>query len=67
MTLVPAYGRDYKNQKSVKEDWNNDKDFIIADLFSGQDGRYINKSDCKAGETHMVRYNGLRNIVAVKA
>jgi len=41
MTLVPAYGRDYKNRKSVKDDWNNNKDFIIADMFSGQDGRYI--------------------------
>jgi len=67
MTLVPAYGRDYKNRKSVKDDWNNNKDFIIADMFSGQDGRYINKADCHPGERHMIRYNKLRNIVEVKA
>jgi hypothetical protein len=34
--VVPAYGRDYKNQASVKADWNADKDF--RDRASG---RYV--------------------------
>lgn len=66
MTLVPAYGRDYRNQKEVLKDWNDEKDFMIADFFSGYDGSYINKPQCKIGEKHMIRYNKLRKIVMVK-
>jgi hypothetical protein len=67
MTLVPAYGRDYKSGKAVKEAWAEGKDFIIADMFSGNDGRAINKADCKSGEIHMVRYKALTQLVQVKA
>lgn len=50
--VVPAYGRDYKNQAAVKEDWNADKDF--RDTVSG---RYINKSGAEAlGLKVIVRY-----------
>ena len=30
MTLVPAYGRDYKSAAAVKADWQAGKDFRIA-------------------------------------
>ena len=30
MTLVPAYGRDYKSAAAVKADWEAGKDFQIA-------------------------------------
>ena len=33
--LVPAYGRDYKNQTEVLADWNANKDFWTADIIHG--------------------------------
>jgi hypothetical protein len=40
LTLIPAYGRDYKSAKAVLADWNDNKDFIINDFkLSG----YVNK------------------------
>jgi hypothetical protein len=30
MTLLPAYGRDYKSKAAVLADWNAGKDFRIA-------------------------------------
>lgn len=59
--VVPAYGRDYKNQKSVKEDWDADKDF--RDTASG---RYINKSGAEAlGLNVIVRYARLLKVMDV--
>ena len=50
--VVPAYGRDYKNQKSVKADWDADKDF--RDTVTG---RYVNKSGAeRLGLKVIVRY-----------
>jgi hypothetical protein len=64
MTLTPAYGRDYKSKKAVLADWEAGKDFIIADITSRWDGKPANKSDL-AGETVMLRYDGLRKITGV--
>ena len=65
MTVIPAYGRDYKSAKAAREDWANGKDFVIADLFSGDDGRYINIQDCKAGQRIGIRYKSLTQQVFV--
>ena len=52
MEVTPAYGRDYKNQKEVKADWDADKDF--RDTVTG---RYINKSGAeRLGLKVIVRY-----------
>jgi hypothetical protein len=64
ITLVPAYGRDYKSKKAVLEDWNNNKDFQIADLFSGEDGRYANKQDLP-DYTVNIRYKNLTQICVI--
>lgn len=64
MTVIPAYGRDYTTQRAVKADWKSGKDFIVADMFSGAHGRYVNKEDAK-GMHIMVRYDKLRKIVNV--
>ena len=58
MTLIPAYGRDYKSAKAVKEDWDANKDFIIADVSSRWNGKPVNKEQLK-GETVGIRYNKL--------
>lgn len=63
LEVVPAYGRDYKNQKTVKEDWNANKDF--KDPWTGS---YINKADAdKMPELNVnVRYDNSRKVVTVK-
>ncbi len=43
VTLLPAYGRDYKTAKDARVDFDADKDFIIADHFSKWDGKPVNK------------------------
>lgn len=65
MTVVPAYGRDYTNAKAVKADWAAGKDFQIADMFSGQDGRYVNKADA-TGLSITARYKGLSQLVKLQ-
>jgi hypothetical protein len=48
MTLTPAYGRDYKSKKGVLKDWDENKDFVINDVY--ESATYINKRDAvKAG------------------
>lgn len=43
ITVVPAYGRDYRSLAAAKADWSEGKDFLIV---SGRDsGRYLNKAD----------------------
>ena len=58
VTVVPAYGRDYKSKKAVLEDYRASKDFRINDMFNPYDGKYINKEDAdNAGLTMNVRYS----------
>jgi hypothetical protein len=66
MKVQPAYGRDYKSAKAVKADFAANKDFVINDLFGGNDGRYVNKQDLNAGDTVTVRFNNQRNVCVVK-
>ena len=66
LTCVPAYGRDYTSAKAVKSDWNAGKDFKICDLFSGEDGRMINKQDGREGEVYNIRYKRLTQICVIK-
>lgn len=67
MTLVPSYGRDYKSGKEVKAAWAAGNDFTIADFFSPDDGRQINKADAKPGDRFMIRYKRLTQVVQVTA
>jgi hypothetical protein len=67
LTVIPAYGRDYKSGKAAREDWLAGKDFRIADMFSGEDGRYINKQDAdQRGITVTLRFNRLAGTVTIK-
>lgn len=50
--VEPAYGRDYRNQKDLKADWQANKDF--RDTASG---KYVNKADAeRLGLKVIVRY-----------
>jgi hypothetical protein len=68
MTLVPAYGRDYTSKRAVLADWNSDRDFIVADLFSQWDGKPVNRQDiADTGETQIqIRYKRLEKIAVVR-
>jgi hypothetical protein len=61
-TLIPAYGRDYKSAKAAKKDWQEGKDFIIADIFNPWDGKPMSIRDAQPGENFMLRYNRLMKI-----
>lgn len=56
LTVTPAYGRDYKSAKAVKADFDANKDFQICDMFSPDDGRYVNAEQLKPGDTLCIRY-----------
>jgi hypothetical protein len=47
MTIIPAYGRDYRSKKAVQADLREDKDFVVADISSRWNGSYINLSDMR--------------------
>lgn len=68
LTLVPAYGRDYKSKAAVLEAWNAGKDFLICDMSSVWDGKPTNKSDCaRMGvRTVNIRYNAFRSVAVVQ-
>lgn len=64
VTVVPAYGRDYKNKKDLAADFHAGKDFIVQDFFSGEDGRAVNKEDAeRAGIVLSIRYDRLTKVV----
>lgn len=43
LTVIPAYGKDYKSKKEVEEAFESGADFKIMN--PGYGGRYINKQD----------------------
>ena len=66
MTLTPAYGRDYKNKKSVLEDFNSEKDFIIADITNQWSGKPVNKQQLNALDYPIyIRYNKLQKVLSI--
>jgi len=66
LILKPAYGRDYKSQKAVLEDWNSDKDFIIANLTHRYSGKPVNRPQVTEGEQVLFRFNKDRNCLLIK-
>lgn len=68
LTVVPAYGRDYKSKKDAVADWEAGKDFRIADIGAGRDdGRYVNNADLAGQDvTVNIRYKRLTMVAVVK-
>ena len=59
--VIPAYGRDYKNQAEVKAAWKEGKDF--QDTATGQ---YVNNADAEGQKLKViVRYSRLMKVVQV--
>ena len=63
LTLLPAYGRDYKSKKLIIDDLNNNKDFIESTSL-----RAINKQQFKELNisSFNVRYDQQRKITNIK-
>jgi hypothetical protein len=66
LTVVPAYGRDYKSQAEVKAAFARGDDFRICDMSSRHDGAYINKAEVVGNLTLMVRYAKLTKVVNIR-
>ena len=70
ITLVPAYGRDYKSAKVVKEDFKSNKDFEIADVMHPDCGRKTNLGDAvrflPEDTVFNIRFDQMRKICVVK-
>jgi benzoyl-CoA reductase/2-hydroxyglutaryl-CoA dehydratase subunit BcrC/BadD/HgdB len=63
ITLLPAYGRDYKSKKVIIDDLNNNKDFLESTT-----RKYINKEQFKELNisSFNVRYDQQRKITNIK-
>lgn len=62
LTLLPAYGRNYKSKKSIINDLNALKDFVISHT-----GKYINKPQLEELQisSFNVRYDHQRKITSI--
>lgn len=67
LSVEPAYGRDYKSQKEVKEAWAQGKDFVINSIFSPDYGRYVNKEDAPKGSHVNIRFKKGTSLIVIKA
>jgi hypothetical protein len=63
--VKPAYGRQYTNQKQIKEDWAKNLDFRMVTF--GGNGPYVNKADAERNNLKViVRYGkNLEKVFAV--
>ncbi len=68
MTLVPAYGRDYRTAAEVMFAWNGGCDFLIQTYGYRWDGCYANVEQLKdfPGEHCKIRYNKLTDFLLVR-
>jgi len=63
LTLLPAYGRDYKSKRLIIDDLNNNKDWLESTT-----RKYINKQQLKELNisSFNVRYDQQRKITNIK-
>ena len=69
ITLIPAYGRDYHSRAKVLEDWEANKDFIIADISHPYSDKPVNRSEIVSREPNVsvrIRYYGQQRIALVE-
>lgn len=67
ITLIPAYGRDYKSKKAAIADFEAGKDFIVCDMFNPYDGKPANRFDLLRDQVKYVKiryYNKTRVVMA---
>lgn len=60
VTLVPAYGRDFKTAKAARESWRGGDDWRIDCMFCPDDGRYVSERDDCPQYRFTLRFDGGR-------
>jgi len=68
ITMIPAYGRDYKSKRAVEKALKNQVDFRVMDVSSKWDGMVGNLRDLK-NEGHKdvkIRYSDTRKICIIE-
>jgi hypothetical protein len=60
LTLVPAYGRDYKTKAEVEADWQAGKDFRVCDSGSDFNGSYTSIRDLGTLKAAGLRWVNIR-------
>lgn len=66
--VIPAYNRDYKNQKEALADWKANKDFQISEPGIGTGcryGQYVTREEAK-GLDVIIRYGKLQKVMQAK-
>ena len=66
LSLVPAYGRDYKNRAEVLAAWAAGHDFLIKAVGHKFDEKYINRPEHPPNTTLNIRYKKLTQICVIK-
>ncbi len=56
VTVVPAYGKDYKKLSEAKADWEKGVDFKVSDMSSEWNGYYCSIRNYRYNEV-WVRFN----------
>lgn len=64
LTLVPAYGRDYKSKAAALADFDAEKDFRVCTVGHRYDGALVNKPQL-VGQRVTLRFNKLRTAISV--
>lgn len=65
LTVVPAFGRNYKTEEEVKQAWADERDFRICDKGSPWSGAYINRQQTKVGDKITVKFNMLQESIVI--
>lgn len=68
LTLVPAYGRDYKSKAEIQKDLDANKDFVIAEYGHRYDGKPANAESLRQSgvKTVNIRYSQLRKVAVFR-
>ena len=64
MTLLPAYGRDYKSRAEAVADWLADKDF--EDASWDATGRFVNRPQVDDGTDVIIRFKRATQLVSFR-
>lgn len=64
LSLTPAYGRDYKSAKEVKEAWNANKDF--GSLFGYVNKQQVDELKARGVTAVNIRYKKLTAVCVIK-
>jgi hypothetical protein len=62
LTVVPAYGRDYKSKQAAIDAWNDGHDFLIATY--GMPSRYTSKYDDWKSDIR-IRYHKAQRVALI--